>query len=350
MFKDYYLILGVSSDATPERIKKAFDDAKAMLNDKTSLAFSQELQEAYAVLSNQEIKARYDKEYKLFDQTVGFVNYVIKDQKLADVINSLQGNTLDKYNVSNSYFETSIEEEKTDGLCFKGENVPKNVVHSSVSNDKTDHSQTMPLVRRFIGSLIDKVVLIVLFAVGFAVISPFGAAGKMGRYVGILTVSPNNYEYIDRIVINNYYNSDYSMSDDGVDPYYKAQKHLANMANPPHIGSTKENDLNITLSFILLNLIYYLFFFFFLCASPFKAVMGGVLLDSNKQKIGIGKVILRAFCGGVFMLIAVFMLHFSMGYSYAVVFVLFFLAMDIPIFFTRQSLLDMCTGTIYAKK
>ena len=39
MFKDYYLILGVGKDATPEEIEKAYNDAETIMNKNGSSAF-----------------------------------------------------------------------------------------------------------------------------------------------------------------------------------------------------------------------------------------------------------------------------------------------------------------------
>lgn len=203
--------------------------------------------------------------------------------------------------------------------------------------------QSMPLIGRFIGSLIDKVIILFIFVIGFIIISPFGASGKMGTYVGLLNCSPNNYEYIDKVRIENY-----GYDNPGVDDYNQAQSRLANGA--PSMGSTRELDLSITLAFILLNLIYYILFECILLASPGKRMFGGMLINSNKEKIGIGAVFARAICSGALMVFAVFFLHFQIGFSYLIVFVLFFLLLDIPIFFTKQSLIDLCTGTVYAKR
>ena len=91
MFKDYYLIMGIGKDATPEEIEKAFEDACTKLNDKSSSAIFQDMQEAFSVLSNQETKSLYDNELASFNWSEGFSDYMIKDQKLANIIDSMQG-------------------------------------------------------------------------------------------------------------------------------------------------------------------------------------------------------------------------------------------------------------------
>ena len=79
-------------------------------------------------------------------------------------------------------------------------------------------------------------------------------------------------------------------------------------------------------------------------------MLGGVLLDSADDKIGFGKALLRAICGGVLMSGVYFLFHFLMGLSNYVVIFVFFLLLDLPVFFTKRSLIDICTGTTYAKR
>ena len=90
MFKDYYLILGIGKDATPEEIEKAFKDTDAKFNGNLSSIELQEAKEAFTVLSHQETKILYDKELDVYNQSDDFTNYEIKDKRLANIISSLQ--------------------------------------------------------------------------------------------------------------------------------------------------------------------------------------------------------------------------------------------------------------------
>ena len=201
----------------------------------------------------------------------------------------------------------------------------------------------MPLFRRFVGSFIDKVLILVIFVIGSIIISPYGAPGRLGTYNGLMNASPENYEYIDRAAMNRY--GTYS---EGVSQYYQDQERLAN--EPPHIGSTMELDLSITFSFILFNLLYYIIFESIISASPGKRMLGGVLLDSSDDRIGFGKALIRAICGGALMALSVYLFRFGMLMRYYVVIIVFFLIIDIPVLFSKRSLIDILTGTKYAKR
>ena len=101
MFKDYYLILGIGKEATPEEIEKAFKDRDARFNGNLPSIELQEVKEAFAVLSNQETKILYDKELAIYNESDNFGNYEIRDKRLANIINSLQADS-DKRQESSS--------------------------------------------------------------------------------------------------------------------------------------------------------------------------------------------------------------------------------------------------------
>lgn len=201
----------------------------------------------------------------------------------------------------------------------------------------------MPLLTRFVGSIIDKIFILIIFVVGFTAISPYGAPGKMGSYIGLRNTPLDLYEYIDKSQMNSY-----GTYNDGVSQYYQDMERLAN--DPPHIGSTLELDMSITFTFILLNLLFYIIFESILSASPGKRMLGGVILDSADDKISFGKALTRGLCGGALMAGTYFLLHLQGGLTNTVVVVVFFLLLDLPVLFTKKSLLDLCTGTTYAKR
>ena len=201
----------------------------------------------------------------------------------------------------------------------------------------------MPLLTRFVGSIIDKIFILIIFVVGFTAISPYGAPGKMGTYIGLRNTPLDLYEYIDKSQMNNY-----GTYYEGVSRGYQDLARLE--SNPPHIGSTLELDMSITFTFILLNLLFYIIFESILSASPGKRMLGGVILDSADDKISFGKALTRGLCGGALMAGTYFLLHLQGGLTNTFVVVVFFLLLDLPVLFTKKSLLDLCTRTTYAKR
>lgn len=201
----------------------------------------------------------------------------------------------------------------------------------------------MPLLSRFVGSIIDKIFILIIFVAGFTAISPYGAPGKMGTYIGLRNTPLDLYEYIDKSQMNSY-----GTYYEGVSRGYQDLARLE--SDPPHIGSTLELDMSITFTFIFINLLFYILFESILSASPGKRMLGGVILDSADDKIGFGKALIRGLCGGALMAGTYFLLHLQGGLTNTVVVIVFFLLLDLPVLFTKRSLLDLCTGTTYAKR
>lgn len=212
-----------------------------------------------------------------------------------------------------------------------------------VSNEVEMKVKKMPLFSRCIGSIIDKILILIIFVVGSVAISPYGTPGRFGTYIGLRHTPLELYEYIDKSQMNSY--GTYS---DGISKSY--QDLVRQETEPPHIGSTLELDMNITFTFIILNLIFYILFESILSASPGKRMFGGVILDGCDDKIGFGKALIRGLCGGVLMVGVYFLLHLQGGLTNTIVVAVFFILLDLPVLFTKRSLLDIFTGTTYAKR
>ena len=65
--KDYYLILGISVDATERQIKSAYHNMAVLWHpdknpNRDTTEKMKEINEAYAILSNPESRLRYDRE------------------------------------------------------------------------------------------------------------------------------------------------------------------------------------------------------------------------------------------------------------------------------------------------
>ena len=73
MFKDYYQILDIDPDSTTEEIRKAYKAASMKYHPdsnpgKDTTSQMQDINEAYAILKDDEKRSRYDQEYKRFRQ------------------------------------------------------------------------------------------------------------------------------------------------------------------------------------------------------------------------------------------------------------------------------------------
>ena len=292
-------------------------------------------------------KPSFGNEASTYDISDGFYPF---NKPIGDVLNGERYylsiiDNVDVYDVSELFFYTTLFPLFILGLVKCKPFILRflNKIRNCYSRWEKNTQNLMPLTKRFVGSIIDKILLTTILTVGSIALNPFGAPSKLGCYVGILKTSPNNYEYIDQALINSY-----GTYYEGVDKGYQDLERLAN--DPPHIGTIMELDISITFTFIFLNLIYYFLFESILSASLGKRMAGGILLDYADEKISITKAFVRSLYSGILMVGSVYVLHFLLGLSYYIVIALFFLLMDGPILFTKKSLLDLCTNTRYIKR
>lgn len=73
MFKDYYQILDIAPDSSTEEIRKAYKAASMKYHPdrnpgKDTTSQMQDINEAYAILKDDDKRSRYDQEYKRFKQ------------------------------------------------------------------------------------------------------------------------------------------------------------------------------------------------------------------------------------------------------------------------------------------
>ena len=73
MFKDYYQILDIATDSSTEEIRKAYKAASMKYHPdrnpgKDTTSQMQDINEAYAILKDDDKRSRYDQEYKRFKQ------------------------------------------------------------------------------------------------------------------------------------------------------------------------------------------------------------------------------------------------------------------------------------------
>lgn len=133
MFRDYYAILEVSYDASPEEIKSAYRQLSKKWHpdvnpDVEVTSKMQDINEAYCVLKDAEKRRRYDEEYKRFKQF----------QQTSNKTNSNHTSTTSSTATSSSksyYYDYNVNDE-------------------SVWNDmESAHAEATRLVREFLNNL-----------------------------------------------------------------------------------------------------------------------------------------------------------------------------------------------------
>ena len=169
---------------------------------------------------------------------------------------------------------------------------------------------TMPLFKRFIGSIIDKVAILLLIALLgliYLSVSPNDAPRMLGVITALLTASPK---------------------------YFTEQ-------------AIRVETLVLVL-IVTCNTMYFLIVENNYRASLGKYLMRGILLNRNKEIIGdassrfLTRIVL---CVGFILIF-----HMGIGLPSVIVLILYVLINELPVLFTRQSFLDLMTGTIYAKR
>lgn len=203
----------------------------------------------------------------------------------------------------------------------------------------------MSLFRRLLGSVIDKVLILIIFVVAFTIINGESTATyRLGTYYSIGTNSPSSYEFItlnSLLVIDNGWPLKYfKESEDDILLKYKDED---------IVGMVRSFDLTITFAFIFLNILYYLLSEIFLAASVGKRIMGGQIRDDLlEDRINTSDAFKRAIIGGVLMAFAVG-LRFLLDINYIIVIIAFFLIIDIFVIFKRKSLIDILSKVTYVE-
>lgn len=286
-------------------------------------------------------------EYNVYDISEFFVYVVLLPTLIFGIVRyvHLKKNSYKKCEKSYNKSQEESEKRETDIEIQPQEHLTQEDVEKT---EKKVEIKKMPLFSRLIGSIIDKILILFLFVGSSMIISPYGASAKLGKYHGLINSSPNNYEYIDQAEMNRYHTGSYFEYYDDIDKDFQDKARFEKEI--PHIGATKELDVSITISFIIFNLVFYILFESTLSSSPGKRMLGGVIVDSTNDKIAFSKTLVRALCGGTMMMFFYYVIHFVVGLSNLGVVVIFFLVVDLPVFFTKRSLLDIVTGTQYAKR
>lgn len=198
--------------------------------------------------------------------------------------------------------------------------------------------KTFPLWKRAITSLLDKVIIFVIFlaTIFTFVYSKYTAPGKLGTYSYLITVSPSTYAITDR-------GREVREANQGAYQYQGISTEYLDRESEElnEIGYESSRDvfLKITICFLLVNLVYYLVCNLIFGTSLFNRIFGARLVDDKGNLLTDEKVYLRM---AIFAMILALTLglHFLLNLPYLWVCAIMALIYEAPVFFKKQNLLD----------
>lgn len=170
--------------------------------------------------------------------------------------------------------------------------------------------KTMNLLKRGVGSIIDKLIIIIAFVVIlFLFLGPYGFPKMLGTYVALMGFTPDSYPHLQQ----------YS-------PYLI--------------------DFQITTVFVLLNIVYCFLSEYFFKTTLGKYMLGGVLVDKNQINIDTARIAKRCSILAIMMLAAI-IVRWLFNTTYWTVIILFFLINELPVLLmnTHQSMIDFVSST-----
>lgn len=142
MFKDYYKILGVSSNASNEVIRQAYRELSLRWHpdrnpgaDVTSIM--QDINEAYAILKDEATRALYDEEYRAFmmntidDMSVEGNQSYEQDANFKDDYNTYEEEKDWEYDYNYDY---DVKDEKLKEEILKARQYAKEIVDDFIKN------------------------------------------------------------------------------------------------------------------------------------------------------------------------------------------------------------------------
>lgn len=191
-----------------------------------------------------------------------------------------------------------------------------------------------PIWRRAIASLIDKFFIILISVITVVIISGinYDFIGDIGTYSAMFHM---NTESIHNIAIGHVmpnYPDDYiSDHQTEIDDYFH------------YLFSI---ELKITSLFLLINIIYMGLFELLYSSSLGKLIMGIKIFGypyQSANNITASTVFLRIICL-ILAVVAVVAARWQIGFNYYIVIALFFLVVDLPVLFRRQSLIDIISS------
>lgn len=173
------------------------------------------------------------------------------------------------------------------------------------------------IVRRLLGSLIDKLFIIVLFVIAYLSYYSLYSTGALGVYLAMFGMSPSSYEYI------------------------------VDTAN--RWGGALNIDIRITGLFVIVNILYYIFSEAAMGISLGKYICGLTLKSETGEDVSFGRKIMRSYWLLLLMIVVIAVRYFA-DFNYYIAIVLFFIVLDISVFFNGRSLIDLLSRTYNVKR
>ena len=253
---------------------------------------------------------------------------------LADVSLASSIVELNEDNVEKPISKTVIEK-----LTVNPESITKSKTNVA-ENPQVLKNKPLPLVRRFIGSLMDKAIILTIVVAGYVACKPYSSSGDIGFFMGLMNNKPSNYEYIDKVQIETY-----GTFYEGVNIEF--QKKAIEESEVPYIGYTRDFDIKMCFIFIFVSLIYYLLLELTLRASIGKGIFEGKLVDEGSNKLSYWRIPLRSLFLAAYSALIIYEFRFCSDLDYYTVLFIYFFILDFPLLVTKRSLLDLCTRTMY---
>lgn len=170
-------------------------------------------------------------------------------------------------------------------------------------------------------------------------------AGYVGEYLGWFHLDFNKVINGDLFAFSQKYNVDPNVD---FEEWIEVKNEYYEQFHKDFVRHYLITDLSITLSFVLLNTLYYLISELYLRSSFFKYLFGFVLEDNQGNQIGNRRIILRAIILTVLMLLAVSIRFLGPNYYWCIA--LFFIVVESPVLFCKKSLVDILSNTIVIRK
>lgn len=219
--------------------------------------------------------------------------------------------------------------------CGASQELSSVLEEQKINDQSIKASNGIYIVRRLIGSIIDKAIILFISLVIILIITSFdySFSGELGLFSAFFHMTKDSVYSAAIGHVMSFYPDDYM------------SQHQLEIDN--RFQYLIWVELKIAYMFIMINILYYAICEKMISSSLGKSFMNLRLIsvpNSNIGKLSLAKVLFRALCFFIIMS-GIIGLRWIMGFNYFIAITLFFLIMDLPVLFKRASLLDILTQT-----